>query len=290
MNENAVKKRKTGLVLEGGAMRGLFTAGVLDVLMKHSLYPEGMIGVSAGAAFGCNLKSRQIGRVLRYNKRFCKDPRYCSWLSLLFTGDLFGADFCYRKLPEELDRFDKEVFNASPMDFYMVCTDTATGEALYKKCNTVDENCYLYMRASASMPIVSRPVRIEGRSYLDGAIADPIPLRFFEKQGYKKNIVVLTQSPFYRKSPQKMMGLIRILLHKYPAIVEKLRTRHHFYNESLRYVEEQEKNGSVFIIRPEEILSVNRLCHDPELLQKTYDAGVNRAEKLLPALKEFLQK
>ena len=281
---------KVGLVLEGGAMRGLFTAGVLDVLMQYSLYPDALIGVSAGAAFGCNMKSRQQGRVLRYNKRFCKDPRYCSWRSLLFTGDLFGADFCYRRLPEELDIFDKETFHSSPMDFYMVCTDTRSGEAVYKKCNTVDENTYNWMRASASMPLVSRPVNIDGRSYLDGAISDAIPLKFFESANYRKNIVVLTQEAAYRKKPQKGMFLIRKFLHKYPAVIQKLQMRHIAYNETLSYVEEQAQKGNVFLIRPDKELPVDRICHDPDLLQAAYDAGKKKAEELLPSLKEFLRK
>ncbi|MBR2364625.1 MAG: patatin family protein [Lentisphaeria bacterium] len=284
------KEGKRGLVLEGGAMRGLFTAGVLDTLMEHSLYPDGLIGVSAGAAFGCNLKSRQKGRVLRYNKRFCKDPRYCSLRSLLFTGDLFGADFCYKRLPDELDVFDKDTFNSTPMDFYMVCTDTQSGGSVYKKCNIADEKCYDWMRASASMPLVSRPVSIDGNTYLDGAISDAIPLRFFQQQGYTKNIVVLTQSASYRKKPQKGMPFIRFFLHKYPAIIRQLQKRHISYNDTLEYVEKQAEEGRVLLIRPEKDLPIKRICRDPELLQIVYDEGKAAAEKCLPALKEFLRK
>lgn len=282
--------KKTGLVLEGGAMRGLFTAGVLDVLMENSLYPDGLIGVSAGAAFGCNLKSRQIGRVLRYNKRFCKDPRYCSFRSLLFTGDLFGADFCYRKLPEELDIFDKDAFQKNPMEFYLVCTDTRTGKAIYKKCDKADEKCYDWMRASASLPAVSRPVVIDGSTYLDGALSDALPVRFFEEKGFTKNIVVLTQSFPYRKKPQKGMFLLKLLLRKYPSIIRLLQQRHISYNNSLSYIEQQSEKGNIFLIRPEKELPITRLCHDPELLQATYDAGKRMTEKLLPDLKNFLKK
>ena len=145
---------KTGLVLEGGAMRGLFTAGVLDVFMENGISFDGVVGVSAGAVFGCNLKSGQIGRVLRYNKKYCRNWRYCSWRSLFLTGDMFGADFCYRKLPEELDVFDKDAFNANPMDFYLVCTDLVSGVAVYLRCDKADGDCMEWMRASASMPLV----------------------------------------------------------------------------------------------------------------------------------------
>ena len=280
---------KTGLVLEGGAMRGLFTAGVMDTLMENDIRFDGLIGVSAGAAFGCNYKSRQIGRVLRYNKRFCRDKRYCSLSSLLKTGDLFGADFCYRQLPDELDIFDRETYNSNPMEFYLVCTDVHTGLAHYQSCPTVDKTCFEWMRASASMPLVSRIVKIRGKEYLDGAIADSIPLRFFEGKGYNKNVVVLTQAAGFNKKASKAMGLLRIVLHKYPALIRALETRHERYNETLLYLEEQSQKGNIFLIRPESPLPVGRICHDPEKLQQTYDIGKEYSEKLLPQIKDFLE-
>ena len=184
---------KTGLVLEGGAMRGLFSAGILDVMLENGLKTDGLIGVSAGAAFGCNFKSGQGGRAVRYNKRFCRDPRYCSWNSWLRTGDLFGADFCYHELPEKLDPFNCSAYERNPMEFYLVCTDVLTGKAVYRNCPKADSECFEWMRASGSMPLVSRMVPIGGGRYLDGALADSIPLRFFESIGYGKNIVILTQ-------------------------------------------------------------------------------------------------
>ena len=190
---------KYGLVLEGGAMRGLFTAGVLDVFLENGIAFDGIIGVSAGAAFGCNLKSGQAGRVLRYNKQYCRDWRYCSWRSLFLTGDMFGADFCYRKLPEELDPFDKASFEANPTEFFLVCTDVISGKPVYHRCEKADRNCMEWMRASASMPLVSSLVNIDGAFYLDGAITDSIPLDFMERQGYHKNIVILTQPEGYVK-------------------------------------------------------------------------------------------
>lgn len=289
--ENMTRNDKVGLVLEGGAMRGLFSAGVLDVLMENDLYPDGLIGVSAGAVFGCNLKSRQKGRVLRYNLRFCRDPRYCSWRSLLFTGDLFGKEFCYHTLPNELDPFDKETFDSSPLEFYLVCTDVETGDPVYRKCTKADEECYEWMRASSSMPLVSRPVPIGGAKYLDGAISDAIPLKFFrEKCFYSRNIVILTQPASYRKRPQKGMRLLSLLLRNYPKIVEKLRTRHLAYNEAVSCAEELARKGSVLLIRPESTLPAGRLCREPELLQKTYDLGRLQGEKFLPQIRTFLGK
>ena len=184
---------KTGLVLEGGAMRGMFTAGVLDVLMEAGVAVDGAVGVSAGAAFGCNYKSRQIGRAIRYNMTYCRDPRYCSLRSLVRTGDLYGVDFCYRVIPMELDPFDVETFARNPMPFYAVCTDLRTGKPVYHLLQNGGEEDMAWIRASASMPMVSRIVRLDGHELLDGGIADSIPLRFFESIGYERNIVVLTQ-------------------------------------------------------------------------------------------------
>lgn len=184
---------KTGLVLEGGAMRGMFTAGVLDVLMEHGLTTDGTIGVSAGAVFGCNFKSHQIGRVIRYNTEYCNDKRYASFRNLLRTGNLYSEDFCYHEVPEKLDPFDEEAFRASPMDFFVVCTDLHTGDPIYHKCRSGDAEDVRWMEASASMPLAAKAVRIGHYSLLDGGVADSIPVRFFESLGYKRNLIILTQ-------------------------------------------------------------------------------------------------
>ena len=187
--------------MEGGALRGLFTAGILDVLMENGVRFDGLVGVSAGAAFGCNYKSGQAGRVIRYNKRFAHEWRYCSWRSWIATGDLFGGEFCYHKMPDELDVFDKETFDSNPMEYYAVCTDVETGEAVYKRLMKCSPETYEYIRASASMPMVSRIVEIGGSKLLDGGVTDSIPLRFFQQQGYERNLVILTQPADYAHSP-----------------------------------------------------------------------------------------
>ena len=281
---------KTGLVLEGGAMRGVFSAGIMDVMMENGLRFDGIAGVSAGAAFGCNVKSHQIGRVIRYNKRFCRDKRYCSWRSRWKTGDLFGADFCYRELPEVLDPFDVKTYNSDPTEFYLVCTDVHTGKAHYQRCPVADAECFEWMRASASMPLVSRIVPVGGGEYLDGAMADSIPLCFFESLGYNRNVVILTQPAGYIKKPSGAMWLMRIFLRKYPALLRVLEKRHAMYNETVQYIEEQAAAGKIFLFRPEEPLPLGRICHDPERLQQTYDIGRALAEKHLQDLKTFLQR
>ena len=280
--------QKTGLVLEGGAMRGLFTAGVLDVMLENGLKTDGLIGVSAGAAFGCNFKSGQVGRAIRYNKRFCRDSRYCSWNSWFRTGDLFGADFCYHELPEKLDPFDCSAYERNPMEFYLVCTDVLTGKAVYRNCPKADAECFEWMRASGSMPLVSRMVPIGGGRYLDGALADSIPLRFFESLGYEKNIVILTQPAGYRKKTSAALGLLKFVYRKYPALVRTMENRPIHYNEEVEYAERQAESGNILLLRPETVLPVKRICHDPELLQQTYDAGRELGLKKLPELQRFL--
>ena len=280
---------KTGLVLEGGAMRGLFSAGVMDVLMEHQIAFDGAIGVSAGAAFGCNYKSRQPGRVIRYNTEYARDPRYCSLRSLFKTGDLFGADFCYHELPNKLDPFDTEAFQQNPMEFYVVCTDVLTGEAVYQKCGIADDECFEWLRASASMPLVSRTVEIGGRRMLDGGIADSIPLRYFEQIGYNKILVILTQPEGYRKKKNKALPLIRLSFRQYPKMVEALEKRHKKYNDTLAYVKKREREGAVLVLRPQDSLSIGRIEHNPERMRQVYDCGRKVALQSLEQIEAFLR-
>ena len=281
---------KKGLVLEGGALRGLFTAGVIDVMMENGIEFDGLIGVSAGAAFGCNYKSRQPGRVIRYNKRYAHDWRYCSVKSLLKTGDLFGAEFAYHMLPDELDKFDVATFDRHPMEFYAVCTDVQTGEPVYKRLMHHGYAMNEWIRASASMPLASKVVVVEGYQLLDGGIADSIPLRFFEQQGYNKNVVVLTQPKGYVKKPNPLMPLLRLQLHRYPKFLKAAAERHIMYNEETEYVARQEKEGKAFVIRPHSILPIKHITHDPELMQKVYEDGRSVMLSRLTELKSFLNK
>lgn len=282
--------RKQGLVLEGGAMRGLFTAGVMDVLMENGIVFDGIVGVSAGAAFGCNYKSGQIGRVLRYNTTYCQDWRYCSFRSLIKTGDLYGADFCYHELPEQLDLFDDETFQKNAADFYAVCTDCESGEPVYKKIQSAQYTDLEWIRASASMPLVSRIVDINGQKLLDGGITDSIPLRFMENSGYVNNVVVLTQPRSYRKKKNSLLPLMKLALKKYPKVVDAMARRHINYNETLDYIRKQEQEGKVFVISPDEKLDIGRTEKDPDKLRAVYAIGRKAAEAKLSELKHFLHQ
>lgn len=280
---------KTGLILEGGAMRGLFSAGVIDIFMENGVEFDAAIGVSAGAAFGCNYKSRQIGRVIRYNKRFAKDKRFCSIQSLIKTGDLFGAEFCYHTIPDELDLFDNDAYLENPMDFYVVVTDVETGKAVYINSDEAGDDALECFRASASMPIVSRPVEIKGKKYLDGGIADSVPIQFFESIGYTRNVIILTQPEGFVKKPSSAAKLMKYVLKEYPKVAETMADRHNEYNETLKYIAEKEKAGEVIVIRPEAPLDIGRVEHNPDKMQKVYDLGRAAGEKYLDAVKNFIK-
>ncbi len=269
---------KRGIVLEGGGLRGLFTAGVLDVFMERGVKFDGIIGVSAGACFGCNYKSGQIGRVIRYNKRFARDPRYCSWASLLRTGDLFNAEFCYRTLPMELDAFDAAAYEANPMEFYIVATDCTNGKPVYTRLDKADTKAFEWIRASASMPVVSRPVAIDGREYLDGGLSDGIPLRHFESLGYDFNVVITTRPHGYRKFPSWKHCLAKPFLRRYPAVYKALKTRHEWYNDTLKYIDSRVAAEKAILIAPKKPLQISRVCHDPDQMQRVYDIGRKAGE------------
>lgn len=273
-------KHRRGLVLEGGALRGLFTAGVLDIFLERGITFDGLIGVSAGACFGCNFKSQQLGRVIRYNKRFARDPRYCSWRSLLTTGNLFGAEFCYRELPNKLDVFDTAAFEKNPMEFHLVATDAATGKPIYKQLTKADDATLDWIRASASMPLVSQPVEIDGGLYFDGGLSDGIPLKYFESLGFTQNIVITTRPRGYRKFPRKSIALTKPFLRRYKAIYEALKTRHIWYNDTLEYIDRRVADGAAILIAPEKPLEISRVCHDPAIMQRVYDIGRKAAEKI----------
>ncbi len=279
---------KTGLVLEGGAMRGLFTAGVIDVMLEEGIRYDGIVGVSAGSSFGCNYKSHQPGRVLRYNLRFGKDPRYMGLRSLLKTGNLVGAEFAYHTLPLKLDIFDIETFEKDPTEFHVVCTDVTTGEPVYYVMDRVDYDSLEWLRASASMPIVTKPVRVDdGHLLLDGGISDSIPLKYFQSKGFGRNVIVLTQPKDYRKTPAKAW-VFKLFMKKYPKIVEAMARRYEMYNAQLEYVDSQVREGNSFVIAPEKPLPIGRVEMNPEKMKAVYKSGRDECRRLMTELKAFL--
>ena len=280
---------KTGLILEGGAMRGIFSAGVMDVMMENGLRFDGIVGVSAGAAFGVNYKSGQIGRAIRYNAKYCHDKRYCGIGSLLKTGNLFNTDFCYGEVPLKLDVFDFDAFEKDPTTFYITCTDVESGKPVYHEYTGRNDHGFDWIRASASLPLVSQIVEIDGLKLLDGGISDSIPVAYFESIGYTKNVVILTQPQDYRKEKNRMLPPIRMKYRKCPNLIKALENRHLMYNAELELIAKQEKRGELFVIRPESPLPVKRAEKDPAKLEACYEIGRQTAEKELERLNAFMK-
>lgn len=283
-----LKKMKKGLVLEGGGLRALFTAGVTDVMQEEGITFDGLVGVSAGATFGCNYKSCQPGRSLRYNIRFIGDSRYMGWRTLLREGNLVSAEFSYHVMPFTLDIFDTKTFAENPMEFHVVTTDVYTGKPVYKRLDKADHHMLEWLRASASMPIVSRPVEVDGYTLLDGGISDSIPLRYFQEKGFDRNIVILTQPKGFMKKRTKLMPMFRLFTRKYPAIVQAMAERHVMYNEQLEYLQQQEEEGKILLICPSDPLPIGRTEQNEKKMRHVYALGREMGKKRLAEIKAFL--
>ena len=279
---------KVCLVLEGGAMRGLYTAGILDALVDTDIKIDCIIGVSAGALFGVNYKSKQKGRVLRYNTKYANDKRYMGLHSLITTGNLVNTEFAYHELPTKLDIFDEEEYSKSKTDFYAVITNINTGKAEYKKIINatiqVDE-----LRASGSMPFVSQPVKIDDNYYLDGALADSIPVLKAKEMGYDKVIVVLTRPKEYRKKKRSPL-LAKLFYKKYPNLIEAINTRYKQYNNTLDIIEELEDKKDIYVFRPSTDLKIKRVEKDKSKLEAMYNLGLKDFKDNLKSLKKYLKK
>lgn len=277
---------KVGLVLEGGAMRGMFTAGVLDVFLDENIPIHCIVSVSAGALFGVNFPSKQKGRALRYNKQFLGDKRYIGWHSLLTTGNIVNKDFAFYEVPFRCDPFDNQAFKQSGIDFYATVTNVETGGAEYPKITDPFAQMET-LRASSAMPYVSQLVEVEGKKYLDGGIADSIPLRFCQSLGVDKIIVVLTRPLDYRKTPSSPL-LSQIFYRHYPKLVEALQNRYWVYNQQVEEVIAQGEQGSIFVIRPSQKLPIKRIEKDPNKIQAMYELGIADAQRAMASLKAYL--
>ena len=280
---------KVGLVLEGGALRGIYTAGVLDVLLKNNVKVDKIIGVSAGALFGVNYKSNQPGRALRYNKKYCNNKNYMSFYSFFTTGNIVNREFCFDKLVNELDPFDYETYSNNNIDFYATVTNLETGKAEYHLIKDIrNEKDSEYLRASGSMPFVSRIVEVDGKKYLDGAIADSIPVDKMLTMSVDKIIVVPTRPIDFRRR-KKTTILNKIKYKKYPLFADKLSNRYKMYNKEVERIIDLENQGKVFVIRPSRFVNIKRLEKNPEIIQEMYDLGVSDTKSKLKELKKYLE-
>lgn len=278
---------QAGLILEGGGMRGVFTAGVLDFFLDKNIEFSSCYGVSAGACNACSYLSKQKGRSYDVIADYIGDKRYCSLYSLLTTGDIFGADFLYNVIPNRLNPFDYETFRSYRGKFYSVMTDCKTGLAVYYPVRDLKKDMDA-IRASSSLPLVSRMVSVNGRRYLDGGIADSIPLRRSIKDGNRKNVVVLTRSADYRKPPFKLNGLISLRYLAHPELAKGVRHRSDRYNDTLDFIRSEEEKGNAFVIRPIQTMNIGRIEKNPKKLRQLYREGYRSAARCFDELQDFL--
>lgn len=280
-------KNKIGLVLEGGGHRGIYTAGILDTFAENKISFDGIMGVSAGCVHGASFLSGQIGRSIRYTTKYCDNSNYMGIGSLITTGNFFNEKFCYYDLPETLDPFDNDTFDKNQTQFFAVCTDVKTGSAIYHECETLKGEKIKWLQASASMPLVSKIIKIEDNLLLDGGIADSIPIKKMQELGFEKNIVILTQEAGYRKNPNSLLPIIKLVYKKYPKLIEAIENRHIIYNQQLEFLEEQEKLGNVIIIRPSEKPTASRTEKDKEKILETYNLGKKDALSIIKNIIEY---
>lgn len=280
---------KSALILEGGGMRGLYTAGVLDVLMENNIETDVAAGVSAGALFGINYKSKQIGRVLRYNLKYAGISENLGVKSLLKTGDLMSKQFYFEDLPFKLDVMDTKTYRDCKTEFYAVVTNLNTGLPEYKSVYDLEEpKCMEYLRASGSLPFVSKPVIIDGIPYLDGGVSDSIPVQHFINEGYDKIIAVLTRPYGFRKSGE--IHGTNLVYKKYPQFAKTLRSRNNDYSKQCDLIDRLEKEGKIIVIRPSELIKVKTTEKDRKVLQNMYDLGVKDCKNRLKEIIDYMEK
>jgi len=279
---------KIGILFEGGAMRGMYTAGVIDVLLEMGIKADVIIGVSAGALFGINYKSRQKGRALRSNLKYVNDKRYMSFYNLLTTGNIVNEDFCFNEIPNILDDFNYGSFKRSKGDFYATVTNVNTGEAEYIKIDDCKKDIQA-LRASGSMPFVSQPVEYNGEYYLDGGIADSIPIKKIMSMGLDKVIVVLTRPNGYRKKRASITPA-KVMYKKYPKMIETMKNRYKVYNKSLDEIKFLESEGDIFVVRPSELIKIKKMEKNEDKLKNMYNLGYNDLYSRKSELNEYLNK
>ena len=280
---------KIGLVLEGGGMRGLFSAGVLDALLElKELSVNGIVGVSSGALFGVNYVSKQKERAVRYNKKYADDKRYMGLHSWITTGNAVNKDFAFYELPCKLDIFDNEAFKKAETDFYVVMTNVESGKPEY----VLIEDAFAqmeYLRATSALPFASKIIEINGKKYLDGGISDSIPIDFCESLGYDKIIAVLTR-PEGTYKEDKLGFLYKLVYRKYPNLVNSLLNMATDYEKVLAKIKDLENKGEIFVVRPPEVLKIGRLEKNRDKIQKVYDTGLNTGLKELDNIVKYLNK
>ena len=281
---------KAALVLEGGALRGMYTSGVLDTFLRHNMEFESVAGVSAGALNAMNYISKQPERSAKINLEFCDDPRYIGRKAFIKNKGIIGYDYLFGDISKNKIPFDYETFENTKQRFIIVTTNCEKAQTEYlEKSNCND--LFKAVQASSSMPLASAMVEINGNHYLDGAVTTSIPVEWALEQGYEKIVVVLTRDKTYRKpmASGKMKKLYKLAYHKYPELIEKLNTMPERYNNLQERLLNLEKEGKIFIIRPKKKVNVSRLEKDRTKLDNLYKEGIAETEECLDELKKYLE-
>ncbi len=277
-----------GIVVEGGGVRAIYAAGVLDTLADLNLPVKGVIGVSAGAIHGCSFVSGQKGRSLRFYKKYLLDDRFCSFKTFVKTGNIVDTQFCYHDIPERLDIFDEEAFEASGIQYFVTCTNVETGKPEYLELKNMFKEID-GLRASASLPYLSKIVQFRGLKLLDGGCSDRVPLKAFQELGFDKNIVIMTKPRSHRVRDIDAL-LAPIIYRGYPNFVKTFQDSPRRYSETQDYIDTQVALGNAFVIRPTFPIQVGRLSKDVEEMQRAYDQGVLDTQAKLQSILEWVQK
>ena len=280
---------KIGLILEGGGMRGIYTAGVLDFFIDKNIEVDLVVGVSAGGCHAASYLSKQYKRAYHTNIDYLDNKEYISFRNLIKTGSIFGMDLMFNKIPNELYLYDHDAFSKSKSKFTVVATNCETGKAEYITLTDMKKDI-MYLQASCSIPMFANIVEIDGYKLVDGGVADSIPIEYAIKEGCKKNIVILTRDKTYRKNKVKFSSLIRRKYKKYPNLVKSIENRHLNYNKSLDLVKELEDKGDALVIRPKSPVKVSQIEKDVDKLTKLYNEGYNDAKESYEKIIEFIKK
>ncbi|MFK9092956.1 patatin family protein [Bacillus salipaludis] len=279
---------QVGLVLEGGGMRGVYTAGILEYFLEQDLFFPYVIGVSAGACNAASYLSKQKGRNKIVTIEYASDPRYISWKNYFKNRQFFGMDFIFDEIPNKHVPYHYDEFYNSPSEFVVGTTDCLTGEPVYFKKQDYEKDLLTVLRASSSLPFIAPEIRYKDKILLDGGISDPIPIKKAQKDGFKKNIVILTRNEGYLKKPSKLQFLVGRKYPEYKGLQQSLRKRYQTYNETVAYLEDEEKSGNALIIRPTEPLQVGRMERNPKRLDDLYNQGYEDAKNSISSILNYI--
>lgn len=280
---------KIGLILEGGGMRGIYTAGVLDFLIDKNVEVDIVIGVSAGSCHACSYLSKQYKRAFNATVDYLDDKNYLSFNNLIKTGSIFGMDFMFNTIPNELNIYDYDTFNKSNTKFIAVSTNCETGKPEYFELTDLKKEI-IYIQASCSIPMFANIVEVDNYKLVDGGVSDSIPIQYALNQGYKKNIVVLTRDSTYLKSKNKFTSVIKRKYKKYPKLITAIENRHINYNKSLEIINNLSQSGDVLVIRPNSPVKVSQVEKNIDKLTALYEQGYNDAKNSFSKILDFIDK